>query len=542
MPRKSTRLKACARFRRWPHGIAVSAVALATAVMPAAGAAATASSWPEEHINPAPAADDVILPMPCGGAMAFRKVVIPSEGPLSDRPITIGGADDTRGFAEGTRPAFIAGSFESEGEGRYYLLGKYEVTQLQYQALESSCPQPSPELRLPQTDIGWFDAVRFADRYSVWLRQNAADTLPKDGSELGFVRLPTEVEWEFAARGGINVSESEFTEPLFPMPDGAMVDYVWFAGSASSNNQVQRIGLLQANPLGLHDILGNVDEMTFDLFRLNRLDRLHGQAGGFVVRGGNFTTAEPDVRTAYRHEVPFYQGGEQRRIKTTGFRLAVVAPVITSRDRLREIEDEWAMLGTAPEDPIAGETAAETPRENPVQQLGAIADETADAEMQKRLKTLELDLRASFQARDEQRDRAAKARLRLGAFLCQKLKDDGIPVDRMKEAYKACAEARGADHERCVGQNTLIQEEEAKQYENVRYYADTIVTLTDDYGTDVVDQQAAALKGELSARGLQGLTPVVDTYAEHAADYRREKTIKRAEWLQECKTGGGVKQ
>ncbi len=519
-------------------------IATVVAAMLMTAAAAAASSWPEEYVNPAPAADDVILPMPCGGAMVFRKVIVPSDGPLSDRPIMVGGADDARGYAEGARPAFIAGSFESETADRYYLLGKYEVTRLQVQALQPSCPQPSPDLRLPQTDIGWFDAISFADRYSVWLRQNAADALPKDGGELGFVRLPTEIEWEFAARGGINVSESEFTELVFPMPDGDIIDHVWFAGASSSNNQVQRIGLLKANPLGLHDILGNADEMTFDLFRLNRLDRLHGQAGGFVIRGGNFTTAEADVRSAYRHEVPFYHGDGQRRTKTTGFRLAMVAPVITSRDRLREIEDDWAMLGMAPEDPIAGasQATAETPRESPVQQLGAIADETVDAEMQKRLKTLETDLRASFQARDEQRDRAAKARLRLGAFLCQKLKDDGIPVDRLKEAYKACTEVRGADHERCVGQNALIQQEETKQYENVRYYADTIVTLTDDYGGEVVDRQAGALKGELSARGLQGLIPVVDTYGRHAEDYRREKTIKRAEWLDECKQGGGAEQ
>lgn len=538
MRQKSTRPKACVRFRRcrWAGGVSAALVAAILWT----GAAAKAASWPEEHFNPAPAADDVILPMPCGGAMTFRKVMIPSEGPLSDRPITVGSADDERGFAEGTRPAFIAGSFGSDEATRYYLLGKYEVTQLQYQALQSSCPEPSPDLRLPQTDIGWFDAVSFADRYSVWLRQNAADSLPKDGSEVGFVRLPTEVEWEYAARGGIKVSESEFTDQVFPMADGGLAGYVWFAGTSSSNNQIQRIGLLKANPLGLHDVLGNVDEMTFDLFRLNRLDRLHGQAGGFVVRGGNFTTAEPDVRVAYRHEVPFYRGDEQRRVKTTGFRLALVAPVITSRERLQAIEDDWAMLGTAPADPQAGAPQAEddeTPPESPVQELGVIADATADAEMQKRLKNLEVALRASFQARDEQRDRAAKARLRLGAFLCQKLKDDGIPIDRLKDVHTACVEARGAEHERCIGQNALIQEEEAKQYENVRYYADTIVTLTDDYTSVVVDQQVSVLEGELLARGLQGLIPVVDTYERHAFDYRKEKTIKRSEWLAECKNG-----
>ncbi len=537
MLRKLIRPKACGPFRRGRRA-GVSVVIAAAAILWTEAAART-SSWPDEHVNPAPAAEDVILPMPCGGAMAFRKVMIPSDSPLGDRPITVGNADDARGFAESTRPAFIAGSFDSDEAGRYYLLGKYEVSQLQYQALQSSCPQPSPDLRAPQTDIGWFDAVNFADRYSLWLRQNAADQLPKADSELGFVRLPTEVEWEFAARGGIKVSESEFNERIFPMPEGGLVGYVWFAGTSSSNNQIQRIGLLKGNPLGLHDMLGNADEMTFDLFRLNRLDRLHGQAGGFVVRGGNYTTAEPDVRTAYRHEIPFYQGGEQRRAKTTGFRLAVVAPVITSRERLRAIEDDWAMLGTEPSSPAIAEIDDETdrPAENPVRELGDIVDATVDTEMQKRLKNLELALRASFQARDEQRDRAAKARLRLGAFLCQKLKDDGVPIDQLKAVHKACVEVRGAEHERCVEQKAIADQEEAKQYENLRYYADTIVTLTDDYDAVVIAKQDAVLKSEFSARGLQELIPVTDTYSRHVAEYRKDKTLKRSAWLAECKKG-----
>ncbi len=142
----------------------------------------------------------------------------------------------------------------------------------------------------------------------------------------------------------VSVSESDFRERVFPMPDG-MAAYAWFAGPASANNKVQRIGLLKPNPLGLHDMLGNVDEIVLDPFRLNKLDRLHGQAGGFVVRGGNFTT----IRRRHAHRlsarIPYYRGNEPRHARTTGFRVAVVAPVITSRNRLQAIEEAWSRLG-----------------------------------------------------------------------------------------------------------------------------------------------------------------------------------------------------
>lgn len=498
--------------------------------------AADAADWSEDLFDPHPLPDDVVLPMPCGGAMAFRKVSIPSDGPLGDRLVVLGSTGEERGYLEGARPEHVAGSFPASGDARYFLIGKYEVTRLQYRALDGPCPPVEAASRLPQAEVSWVDAVLFADRYSRWLRRDAADRLPAEDKEAGFVRLPTEAEWEFAARGGIAVSESEFRDRVFPMPEG-MGRYVWFAGSQSANGQVQRIGLLQPNALGIHDLLGNVDEIVLDAFRLNKLDRLHGQPGGFIVRGGNYMTAQEDMRTAYRQEVPHYQGAEPRRSQTTGFRVVIGSRVVTSRDRLQAIEAAWAALGTdrapvaAPKPP----RLPDRPLADPVEELGAIASATDDPAVRQRLKNLQLAFRSSFQSRDDQRDRAAKARLRLGTFLCQKLRDDGLPIDRLKKVHDECVQARGAADERCRDQQRHITEDEAAQWENLSYYADTIVSFVEDYDDAVLRSQLAELRNELTARGRTALVPVAERYSRHVQEFRTAQAVPRSKWLAECK-------
>lgn len=66
-------------------------------------------------------------------------------------------------------------------------MAKYELTALQYQALTSgTCPTPSRKLSIAETNISWFDAVNFADKYNQWLRTNALDRLPKEDGNPDF--------------------------------------------------------------------------------------------------------------------------------------------------------------------------------------------------------------------------------------------------------------------------------------------------------------------------------------------------------------------
>ena len=300
--------------------------------------------------NPEPADGDFILPMPNGAQMVFRRVFI-GEGakPFALREFKVG--DSTGGFKEFPTDVVIGGSFIEENPHSkldwMYYIGKYEVSEAQYHAAMK--PGTASDSQEPIKNISWFEAQEFINTYNIWLFEHAQNQLPKNEEAFGFVRLPTEIEWEFAARGGNQVSLAEF-DKKYPYPE-KLSKYEWFSGPSSSHDKLKKIGLRKSNPLGLHDMLGNVSEMTSNFYQI---EYYQGRVGGFVARGGHYLTAEKSIRSSLRHEIPFYKNFGPTKQPTLGLRLAIASPVYASRETSKQLADAWdKYVGTTRQPPAS---------------------------------------------------------------------------------------------------------------------------------------------------------------------------------------------
>jgi len=230
---------------------------------------------------------------PCGETGAatapLRNITIDLPGNVKMELIAIPGG------------TFWMGSKDGEGE-KYerprhqvtvapFYIGKYPVTQAQWQAVMKNNPSKFKGADRPVEQVPWNDCQKFVNKLNA--------TVGAGSEPAPTFRLPSEAEWEYACRAGTETAYSFGDDPA------QLGEYAWFDGN--SGGGTYPVGQKQPNTWGVYDMLGNVYEWCEDAWHDNYTGAptdgsawTGGDDGWHVLRGGSWWNSTKQLRCAYR--------------------------------------------------------------------------------------------------------------------------------------------------------------------------------------------------------------------------------------------------